>query len=267
MAPPSTASSAPVMYDAASLARKATASATSLGLAGALHGHLVSHPLQRLLIRDEVPHHRGVDASRVHAVDADAVSGELDRRSLRHPSYGELAAGVGDQEPVASETLDARQVDDRASAGPLEGGVRLAHPEEAAEGVDVVDLAVDLAGRVAELVHEQDAGVVDEHVDLAERLLASLDRVAPRLLVGDVERDRDGALAKTGSDLLHLGQDVAEHHARALGHHQPRGGSTHPPGGPADERDLACSASWAARGHAGFSAPTTHIAKNCEPPP
>jgi hypothetical protein len=49
--------------------------------------------------------------------------------------------------------------------------VHLAHAEEAAEGVDVVDLAVQSVLVLPELVHHQHAGVVDEHVELAEALL------------------------------------------------------------------------------------------------
>src|SRR4051794_35360426 len=65
-----------------------------LGLAGPLHGHLAAHPRYVVVVRDEVPHHRGVDPTRVDAVDPDAVGSELDGGSLGHASHRELAGGV-----------------------------------------------------------------------------------------------------------------------------------------------------------------------------
>src|SRR4051794_14194957 len=81
-----------------------------LRLARSLHRDLPAHPRHVVVVRDEVPHHRGVDATRVDAVDADAIGRQLDGGRLRHPSHRELACGVGDEEAVATKPLDAAEV-------------------------------------------------------------------------------------------------------------------------------------------------------------
>ena len=68
-----------------------------------------------------------------------------------------------------------------------------------------------------------DPGVVDEDVELAERLLGERHRPLPLRFIGDVERHVAGRLAEGRRDLrAELVAHVAEHDARALGDEEAR---------------------------------------------
>ena len=87
----------------------------------------------------------------------------------------------------------------------------------------------------------------------------------PGLLVGDVEGDGASRVADVGRHACGLVvEHVGQHDRGALGHEQAGLGLALAPGRPGDDGDLARRAVRALRA---CPRPTTHMAKNCEPPP
>ena len=136
-------------------------SATSLG--GDL-GPLVEGFLAARLVPD-----LGVDRARLDQLHRDAGAVQVDGHRLAPAAQRELACAVGgfvdDPEPAA----DARHVDDHARPArqhPRQQGQRQPHRGEEVDPHDVLDLVRIQLGDRPPL---RDRGVVDQHVDAAER--------------------------------------------------------------------------------------------------
>ena len=94
-----------------------------------------------------------------------------------------------------------------------------------------------------------DAGVVHQHVELAELADGGVDRGLPLLGLGDVEVDVARSVADVvGQRLALVVEDVADHDLGALLDEHPCVRGTHAAGAAADERNLSVHAS-----HAVFS--------------
>ena len=105
--------------------------------------------------------------------------------------------------------------------------------------------------RPAHLVEDdvaQDAGIVDQDIDAAERVDRGLDDLIGVLRFGDGERGGDGLpaglfdgrdrlLRRTGIEAgaLQTGADIADHHARAFPRQQFGDGATDPAPRPGDD--------------------------------
>ena len=146
----------------------------------------------------------------------------LARRHLGEDPDGALAGGV--RGLLVERLADAghrRDVHDRAAAGPAHRGDGVLRAEEDAAGVDRHH-AVPLLDRAIldRDARDDDRGVVDQDVQLAEAPGRGLDRGLPIRFVRDVEVHVDGLTAvgaDGGLDLLALGvPDVAEDHLRAF---------------------------------------------------
>ena len=97
-----------------------------------------------------------------------------------------------------------------------------------------------------EFFTDEDAGVVDEDVELAEALNSRVDGVAPAIFAGDVEGDEEGLAAGVvdfGGDFLTLlMEDVAEDDVGAFFGEEACFGGAHATGGAGDEGDFAFQA-------------------------
>ena len=159
----------------------------------------LGQPPQRDQRRVGGPHRRRVDSlgrSRLHEllrplghggtgqdrVDADPVGPELDREALGDSGDRMLRGAVVEQPGAArSDRVDRADVDDRAAVA------LLAHPpggrlraEEHSLDVHRLDAAELLEREAVEQQVGEDAGVVDEHVEPAERLDGGAARGARR---------------------------------------------------------------------------------------
>jgi hypothetical protein len=112
--------------------------------------------------------------------------------------------------------------------------------EEAGVGVHLHQAAELRQGGRLHAARQQDAGVVDQHVQRTKALLHGVDRHAPGRLVAHVVRHEQRAVAQRGGGLLASGHiDVAEGHPGALFQQQPRRGQAHAAGATRHQRHLA----------------------------
>ena len=111
--PPSTGSTWPVMYDAASDAKKTNAPAISDGLRPALHRDAVHHVGRELLVgADGFGHRRR--GQRRQRVDHDVLGGQFAGQRLGEADDARLGGRVVDLPERAGEPGRRRDVDDRA---------------------------------------------------------------------------------------------------------------------------------------------------------
>ena len=225
--PPSARNSEPVQYDDRSDARK---SATPCHLDRLrVPPERVRREHRRLLFRAREPldargpHHLGVDRTGVDRVHPDPERPELDRGSLRHAPDRELARGVAHRAGVSDQPVDRRDVDDRSAARPLHRRRDRPHAEEATDLIDVDHREVVVEGHLRQWGELEDACVVDEHRDRAERALGLHDRGRPVGLGRDVEVHVAGGVTELVGDLLPpVVEHVTEHDACAFLGEQPR---------------------------------------------
>ena len=198
--PPSTTICAPLTYELRSEARKSVVRATSSGCASRRSGMRSSYerPLRldvdslRRAGLDELDCALGPRRPGRDRVDADAVGPELERHRLRQPPDRVLRGPVVREAGAARvDGVDRRDVDDRAAIAlrphPRRGG---ADAEEAAADVHAEDPLELLRRHVLEQEVREHAGVVDEHVEAAER------RDGGRHQTLDVGLRRDVALGR-----------------------------------------------------------------------
>ena len=140
------------------------------------------------------------------------------------------------------------------AAGPTHGRYDGLGPEEHALGVDLHDVVPIVSGGFLDVLAENDGGVVDEDVHLAELLLGGVDGALPVVGAGHVEMEVDRLAAKLADLGFHLHTeviaDVADDHFRAfLGEHPGLGGAL-AAGAAGDDCNLAFEphgvASWSA---------------------
>ena len=109
------------------------------------------------------------------------------------------------------------------AAGRPDPGQAHAQPQEDADLVHRHDLHVLLERGLLDLVEAQDAGVVDQTVELAELGLGEVRGGGPLRLVGHVQPDEARRVPDLLGDLRpEVLQHVGDHHVRALGREQPR---------------------------------------------
>ena len=197
----------------------------------------------------------GLDETRRHAVDPNAVAGDLLGKTERQRVDAALGGGVPDVLARAADGRRARrQVDDRA-AGAAALGRHAPHRRpgavERAQQVDLDHPAQGLARGVLQAAGQAGrAGVVDQGGDRAERLLAGLEQGLDLVLARHVALHRERPAAGPGDRLHHVpggagvglvvdadgiaprrGQDRRGRAdaAACAGHHQDSG---HPPSNP-----------------------------------
>ena len=173
--------------------------------------------------------------------------------ALGHAPDGPFAGSVGERGGCAPKPGDRRDVDDRSSAALLDHhrGDGL-HAEEHAGLVDLGDPAVLLERGVEHLQHPEDAGVVDQHVDVAELLAAGVDDGGPVRFAGHVVMAVDGRVAEVlGDGLALLVEHVAEDDLGAFGDEQPGFGFSLTSGRSADQGHFAGQPAGRRFGHGG----------------
>ena len=144
----------------------------------------------------------------------------------------------------AAQALDRGDVDDRAAAGRLHRLDRSLHAEERAGQVDVDDLLPLRHVELADLAQRDDAGVVDQNVELAELVDRGGDRGVPLVGLGDVEVDvARGVTDLVGQRLALVVEDVADDHLGALGDQHPRVLCAHAPCAATDQCNFSVHAS------------------------
>lgn len=141
----------------------------------------------------------GAEEAGIHGGDADAFLAEFGVQALREADEGELACAVGEQMGNGNLASDAGDVDD-AAGGLLAECVALEHVRE--NGLDGVQRSVEMGfdgalegveGLVLEGGYLNDAGVVDEDIELAEGRDCVLDGGDGLCAVGDVGGDEQDA--------------------------------------------------------------------------
>ena len=134
--------------------------------------------------------HLGLDEPRRDGVGGDAELAELDGECLGEALEPGLGCGVVGLAAVA-ERGGARQVDDATPARLGHVALHGARHEEGTAQVDAHHRVPVDGGHLEEQVVADDAGVVDQDGRLAQLGGDSLDRGLDRLLVGDVDADRE----------------------------------------------------------------------------
>ena len=144
---------------------------------------------------------------------------------------------------LADEPGDRRDVDDGAATRLLHQRDRVLHAEEDALGIDGHHLVPGGAAQHVGIVGAADAGVVDEHVELAERAQGGLRRGVPLPLARDIQL-HEASLAASRDDLVgnlltfHL-EDVGNDDLRAFLREDRRLALPHAAGTTGHERDFS----------------------------
>ena len=145
-------------------------------------------------------------------VYADVLVGVLDGDVFGEEADGALGGVVGGV-AEGDDAGDGGDVDDGAAAGLEHGGDGELHAEEDALGVDVHGAVPAVVRAFFEFFTDEDAGVVDEDIEVAEAFYGSVDGIAPAIFAGDVEGDEEGLAAGVvdfvGDGLALLTEDVA----------------------------------------------------------
>ena len=221
-APPSMTNSAPVIYEESSEARNKTPATISATAPMRPSGTRPQALIQHLRIRHGAVQHLRVDRTRMHGVATNAVLGVLGGRDFGKNTHGALARRVG--RLLMHRLANARNggnVDDRAAASAAHRWNGVLRAEKNALGVHRHD-AVPLLLRALLNRHARndDAGVVDQNIELAKAAHRRLHGPLPVRFAGDVEMYIDRLTARradVGLDLRSgLVQEIAKHHLRAL---------------------------------------------------
>ena len=179
--PPSTGSAVPVIDAAASLRRNTASAPISSTVAKRLFGCCASstswidllarHVVRLGLAVDLRLDQRRPDIAGADGVAGDAGFGDFERRHLGEADDAVLGRDIGRLERRGDEAVRRGDVDD---AAPLARPHRRAAPARVVWNADdrlMARIASHFADReLLDRRHELDAGVVDEDVDLAERL-------------------------------------------------------------------------------------------------
>ncbi len=156
----------------------------------------------------------GLDQARRDRIGADVMRSVLDGEHPGELHIRRLGDAIGAQGRAALVSADRRHDDDRAVL-PLDH-LRHHHVAEPEIALDVAihDAVERLVGNIlrrAEIgVHRR---ITDQHVDLAEGLGASVDKLLKLILVADMAGNRDGLVALFGPILV----DVVGHRIAGVG--------------------------------------------------
>ena len=134
--------------------------------------------------------------------------------ALGNAADPELARAVSGQARRADEALDRGDVHDRATAGRRHRLDHSLHTEPRAREVDVDHPAEVAKPHVGDLAVDQDAGVVDEHVQFPERPHRCRHGCRPVVFAGDIHAQEPAVRTDIAGDIGALGEDVAEHPGR-----------------------------------------------------
>ena len=185
-------------------------------------------------------HERRLDDTGMDRVDPDPAPAQLERGGPRHARHGELARRVAGHAGDADQTVDRRDVHDRAAPARRQRRHDGAYPEVDAAQVRRENPVVLLGALVLDAARwEPDPGVVDQHVDAPERRDGLLDGGGPLGRVGDVERNEHARVTQVGGDGAPARfVDVGHDDRGALCREQPGLGGALPARRPGDQRDL-----------------------------
>ena len=188
----------------------------------------------------QVRGHRGTDEAGVDRVHPDVVRRQLQSRGLGQAAHPPLRRDIRVYGRRAAQSLDRGHVDDRATASSDHRLDRHPHAQECAGQVDVNYLLPLGQIEVLQLPERDGAGVVDQHVELAELAGGDRDRGFPLVGLGDVEvHVARGVTDLVGQRLALVIEDVADHHLGAFRDEQARIFGAHPACAATDERDLS----------------------------
>ncbi len=145
-------------------------------------GDLLRRAHHRLIVEEVGAEEAGLDHR-----DADAERRDFGGQRLADAFDRELGRTVDAPARIADITADRREVDDMAGA--LAAHVRQhgAGDVQQAEHVGAVDAQRLFGARLLDAAEQTVAGVVDQHVDPAERLHSDAGRFMRLRLIGDVE--------------------------------------------------------------------------------
>ena len=145
-----------------------------------------------LAVGDHVGDHRGVERAGADGVDADAAWGVLEGGAAGEADDAVLGGVVGGSAGEADETAERRAVDDGAAALGAHLAELVLHAGPHAAEVDGVDPVEQVGGFVGGVGGwGLDAGVVERHVEPAERGDGAVDHRGDLVLVGDVAGDAE----------------------------------------------------------------------------
>ena len=219
--PPSTRNVDAVMNDASSLARNATAAASSSGSANRPIGTCTSRRCRPLgILGEQLLQQRGVHRSGAQRVDPDALPGELHAELARHRQHAALGCGVGDLRRRRAHHRDERRgVDDRALL--LRAPCAAARPAAQVHRLEVDVLhpvpRVELGGLDRVVVRRRDARVVERDVDRAVGLGRGVEQRVDRRPRRRRRPARRVPLELVGGGLAGRRVDVADDDVGALG--------------------------------------------------
>ena len=150
-------------------------------------------------VGDHVGDHRGGDGARADGVDPDAAGRVLEGGAAGQADHAVLGGVVGRPAGDADQPAERGAVDDRAAALAAHLGQFVFHAGPHAAQVDRVDPVEHLGGFVGGVARRDlDAGVVERHVQPAERVDGGLHRRGDAVLVGDVAFDAERLVAGAG---------------------------------------------------------------------
>ena len=201
--PPSTVSTWPLTYDAASEARNTAAPPISRGSAQRPSGRAAADPLVEFLVGDERRVQLGGDVAGRDRVDGDALRSQLRRERSGKGVDGALGRDVAVDGRPRQDGADRADIDDAAEAGGDHHAGGLARQAKAGGeigGHDALDVGV---GPLRQRHPVLDARVVHEDVEPAELVGGVGDRLHDGRGFGDVEGGHLG-LAALGAYFLGL---------------------------------------------------------------
>ena len=149
----------------------------------------------------------GVDQSRTHAIDPDAILAQFARKDGRQAVDGELGTGIGRRAGGEQAGTQCRDVDDRAAAPAFDHatGKRLAHVEAAVEvGIDDAAPLLDRQRRDRLPVPTaRRTGVIDHEIHPAEFGDYLVSEILDGGCIGDVGNGGQRAAAQRANFIRH----------------------------------------------------------------